>query len=129
MSLVPTYVQMADTCWYKNPVIYHDDWFLCFDDDDPPELVFKIESLKQRIIVKEFAEKILEKNKINADVTRVSDSCQRPYPPEWNSFHQSISVFLKINSPIDLKYLRFVHDGKFQKKEHIPGEYVAYGFD
>jgi len=27
---------------YRDPVIEGDGWFLCFDDDDPPELVVKI---------------------------------------------------------------------------------------
>ena len=40
MSLVSTYVQMDDDRWYKNPVIGQGkQWFICYDDDDPIELV------------------------------------------------------------------------------------------
>lgn len=41
MSLVPTYVQSTSGKWYKNPVIEAEDgtWFVCWDDDDPIELV------------------------------------------------------------------------------------------
>ena len=42
MSLVSTYVQSQDDKWYKNPVIYRNDWFICWDDDDPIELVIRM---------------------------------------------------------------------------------------
>jgi hypothetical protein len=41
MSLCATYVCADDGKFYKNPT-YRDPsgkWFVCFDDDDPPELV------------------------------------------------------------------------------------------
>lgn len=39
MSLVSTYVRAADGKLYKNPSVRGDFWFVCFDDDEPPELV------------------------------------------------------------------------------------------
>lgn len=42
MSLVSTYVRAVDGKLYRNPVIRGDGWFLCFDDDDPPELVVEV---------------------------------------------------------------------------------------
>jgi len=39
MSLVATYVQATDGKFYKGAVIFEEGWFVCFDDDDPPELV------------------------------------------------------------------------------------------
>jgi len=41
MSLVSTYVRAVDGKLYRDPVFRGDFWFLCFDDDDPPELVVK----------------------------------------------------------------------------------------
>lgn len=43
MSLVPSFVYCQDGRWYKN-LVYRDetnDWFICFDDRDPVELVVK----------------------------------------------------------------------------------------
>ena len=41
MSLVPTWVRADDERWYKNPILSNKcDWFICFDDEDPPELVY-----------------------------------------------------------------------------------------
>jgi hypothetical protein len=46
MSLVATYVFCEDKKWYKN-LSYRDprgNWFVCFDDDEPVELVIKQEA-------------------------------------------------------------------------------------
>jgi len=46
MSLVATWCRCADGNWYSEPVWAgpdpaNPDWFLCLDDDDPPEVVVK----------------------------------------------------------------------------------------
>lgn len=41
MSLVPSYVLATDGLYYKNPIIKGDGYFICFDDDDPPEIVME----------------------------------------------------------------------------------------
>lgn len=41
MSLVSTYVRAVDGKLYRDPIVVGNDWFLCFDDDDPPELVVR----------------------------------------------------------------------------------------
>lgn len=44
MSLVSTYVRATDGKLYRNPILEGDGWFICFDDDDPIELVVTMES-------------------------------------------------------------------------------------
>ncbi|MBL4656243.1 MAG: hypothetical protein JKY33_10525 [Bacteroidia bacterium] len=46
MSLCSTYVQSQEGNWYKNPIIWGEDasYFVCWDDDDPIELVIRIDS-------------------------------------------------------------------------------------
>jgi len=41
MSLVSTWVEATDGKMYKNPEFEGDDFFICFDDDDPPEIVIR----------------------------------------------------------------------------------------
>ena len=43
MSLVATYVQSAEGDWFENPIVRDPDWnwFICWDDDEPIELVIK----------------------------------------------------------------------------------------
>lgn len=49
MSLVATWCYCSDGKWYEDPVWYElaedsktRSWFLCLDDDDPPELVIQL---------------------------------------------------------------------------------------
>lgn len=39
MSLVSTYVESQSGKWYKNPVVKGDGWYICWDDDEPIEIV------------------------------------------------------------------------------------------
>lgn len=38
-----TYVRAVDGQLYRNPVVEGKHWFVCFDDDEPPELVVEKE--------------------------------------------------------------------------------------
>lgn len=44
MSLVPVFVYASDGKYYKDPVIRGPGWFICFDDEEPPEVVIQIET-------------------------------------------------------------------------------------
>lgn len=50
MSLVSTYCKCSDGKWYKEPIWFGSDWFICLDDDEPPELVIEKESSKPDIL-------------------------------------------------------------------------------
>ena len=39
MSKVSTYVRARNGALYKNPIFAFDEGFVCFDDEEPPELV------------------------------------------------------------------------------------------
>lgn len=43
MSLVSTHVRARDGALYKNPVLVFPEGFVCFDDQEPPELVLWID--------------------------------------------------------------------------------------
>jgi len=54
MSLCTTYVKSADGKWYAEPVIEGitqdgKEWYLCFDEDDPPELVVQTDGTGKEI--------------------------------------------------------------------------------
>lgn len=51
MSLVPTWVEAVDGNFYKDPTLRGTGWFVCFDDDDPPELVIRVEYAKKRFSI------------------------------------------------------------------------------
>lgn len=39
MSLVATYVESQEGSWWENPEVSGDGWFICWDDDEPIEIV------------------------------------------------------------------------------------------
>lgn len=41
MSLTSTFVKCNDGNYYRDPTWRGNDFFICFDDDDPPEIVIK----------------------------------------------------------------------------------------
>ncbi len=43
MSQVSAYVESQEGHWYRNPVARGDGWFICWDDDEPIELVVRAE--------------------------------------------------------------------------------------
>jgi len=58
MSLYHMWVKAVDGKWYENPTIYGKildddepeyDWFVCWDDDDPVELVMREEVDPQKV--------------------------------------------------------------------------------
>jgi len=133
MSLVSDYVIMTDGNWYKNATIYDEshNWFLCFDDEDPPEIVIynpdEISSNKQKIIrVRE----VLKKANIYAKISQVHTTGNRLYPPDWEKgkFRPSISAFLTIRRRIDISKLLIINDGVFESRVP-PHDCVFYDFD
>lgn len=60
MSLCHVFVQAQDGRWYTSPTIAKDDWFLCWDDDEPIELVVMVTAkhlaaVRFRLILTELA--------------------------------------------------------------------------
>lgn len=50
MSLVPAYQKTKEGSWVKEPRVSGPGWFICWDDDDPIELVVRVEVDAEKII-------------------------------------------------------------------------------
>jgi hypothetical protein len=89
MSLVASYIRCKDNKWYKE-LVYKSkdgDWFLCFDDDDPPELVIK-ESCKKTIA--QICEEVGISSRTAFNANR--NKCNRMFN---GKFHEAFSLFLR----------------------------------
>ena len=129
MSLVPQFVKIGNL-WYKGPAVYDEskEWFLCFDDEDPPEIVIKSSGQLSKTHRKEKIQHFLKTAKIRATIISHSVCGSRLFPPNWKGFHPSIQAFLKVDCNIDITNLKVKHDGI---SEDLPphGEFVAYDFN
>ena len=131
MSLVSHYVIMNNTIWYKNPEIFDKthNWFICFDDDDPPEIIVHHTDQKH-LSVKEKLDTItmvLERHNISAKVKGLSSTGNRLYPPHYGEgFKPSIAAYIKIKNRINITHLTITHDGEFAEVPPYPC--VMYDF-
>lgn len=116
MSLVSTYCLADDGKWYKEPVLGGEDWFICFDDDDPPELVFKEHSdINPYTLLRELGIKASLKGRGNRSMRMFSEEIK---------FDDAISFWLKIKKPIPAAAIT-EHDGII---DELPFQGTLYDF-
>lgn len=106
MSLVSTYVKAVDGNFYKDPVLKgkeksypFGDWFLCFDDDDPPELV--MEDIDHKLPFRQRAAAIMREMDSqfqDKDLYYQGAGGRRDFGER--GFLRAISFFLTIRKPI-----------------------------
>lgn len=108
MSLIPTYVRASDGRWYEDPTLAASEdwrerkWFLCFDDDDPPELVVRTDTYGGDPVVD--PNPILES--LNAKVVRDGDCSYRWFGPIGEDEGQPAkSAFVRFLGPLDPAYV------------------------
>ena len=108
MSLVSTYVRATDGKLYQNPTLSGKEWFICFDDKDPVELVIMT---KSKLTPKDIFESIkmkytkLTKNEVSGRLfgKRIK-------------FQDGQSYFFEIKNRINNKFIT-EHDGIIEKSE------------
>ena len=119
MSTGPTYVKADDDNFYKSVHIRGNDFFICFDEDDPPELVIKkkgrnAEDLERR------AEQIIRELKIQATIKNGDKPSGHDSERCFNSEHPlqffpARAYFLDITKPIPQNIIT-KHEGLYKGK-------------
>lgn len=123
MSMVPTYVKADDGKYYKNPVLgdKENTWFLCFDDNDPPELVIRKSNPAQ-------PEEILKAIGVTGKVRRATRGGLRCFSRQRDpnlNLRPARAWFLVIDAPIPAASIT-EHDGAFP---HPIPDCVSYDFE
>lgn len=114
MSMVSTYALADDGQWYREPVLSGAGWFICFDDDDPPELVWRVDAdINPYTLLREIG--------LEAKLQGRGQSAHRIFGGE---FHEAYSFWLKIKKPIPAEYIT-EHDGVVT---YMPPQGVLYDF-
>lgn len=129
MSLVPTWVLADDGRWYEDPVLADESgyWYICFDDDEPIELVFILPGTVSKKDMLTYSKRLLSNLKINGEVTstRVNFS-GRCFPPDWEDVRQSGAVWINLKDPVPVAMI--------VEKDNVadvlpPGDKVFYNFN
>lgn len=98
MSLTHTTVRCSDNKWYRNPTWRGENYFICYDDDDPVEMVVIVTPNMLPFHVTrqmlEILEKIGFKAKIRPNTYRRSG---RIFSHIDDNFHDACSYFLSVD--------------------------------
>lgn len=124
MSLGPTFVQSASGLWYRNPIVGLADWFICWDEDEPIELVRKDGAMPAVEILAHLAmEKWLLRFYNNRNVRghrfagRIFDGLMLPATAHF--------LTQVLSGPPD--NLITSHNGVFKEHPHMEGTYYVSG--
>jgi len=109
MSLVATYVKADDGFFYNCPILSGEGWFICFDDDEPPELVIAKDSeVKFENVFK----------KLGIDYNKIKERKMGGERFFDGEFKEALSYFFKLRKPIPSKYIT-KNDGKIKSIKEI----------
>lgn len=121
MRLVPTYVESQEGNWYKNPIVRGRGWFICWDDDEPIELVCYVHTKPGTILGN------LKKLGWNLRVISKAMQGQRCFSSDGNimdNMHPAKSYFLKQeNGPLDSMIKE--HQGKYRESPRREGTFYS----
>lgn len=103
MSLGPTWALCNDGLFYKEPVWRDSDneYFLCFDEDEPPELIVKKPKSLTCVRAKEIAEEILLELGIKGTVREGSyfGGAFRSFAKKGFKFYKAFCFYIDITEP------------------------------
>lgn len=117
MSLVSTWAKAVDGQFYKNPVFRGEDYFLCFDDKEPPEIVIKAcEKPLARM------EAVLKELGISYSKLGGLGYCGRCFNIDAFTINNAYAAFMVISAPIPIPH-------EYEEVRDKPkGECVYYDF-
>lgn len=128
MSRVSTWVQGTDEHYYKNPVIEKEGFFICFDDEEDPEIVVQIPVNDTNPTVFERSERYrlaadyLKSLNIPYRISKYGQTCTRLFG-EF-SLRPAFSVYFHLKGPLPVEIIT-EHEGRAQRPQ---GECTFYHF-
>jgi hypothetical protein len=91
MSFGPVFVKCDNGKYAQDPVLQTDNYFVCFDDKDPPELVVKESFLQQRLNVTRLTRKLT--GQITEEMKKILQEAQIPTGTIADSMRSGYRVF------------------------------------
>lgn len=116
MSLVSHYCLADDEKWYREPVVgVAGRWYICFDDDDPPELVVRRMRIDKVVQLISEPDALITQFNLPFELRGKNSASGRCFPRTDGKFHpnkmfESVSWWLHQTGPIPSKLI-VVNDG------------------
>lgn len=122
MSRYPTYVMDALGRWWKDPVFTGDGWFICFDEDEPTEIVVKFVPGEDRYgALKRILELLKETGAPSEPIPgTVPFRCKRSIGDAWQ-------MWIPWNGPMPLSMLKYLpaHKTYIKNEDRMHGTYIG----
>ncbi len=121
MSLRATYVLADDGLFYKDPVLSEApeySWFICFDDEDPIELVLRDPGVLTDEEKVRHATALLDRLGLTGRVLSARGGMSgRLFPPDWfeGGFSEAISVWIELRAQIPVSVI-IEHSGAYAEE-------------
>ncbi len=118
------FVQATDGRFYRRPRVIGDDWWICFDDGDDPEIVVRQFKNSTPWSCQVRAGKVMREAGIGYKELRHCQQGKRIFPPDWDKFLDGQSFNFQLMAPIPIP-------GMFDAVVDEPGavwEHCIYGF-
>jgi hypothetical protein len=125
MSLGYIFIKCDDGKWYRGGALGEEDWFLCFDEDEPPEIVIKKKAYEEGLT----PQKVIEKVGLNADIAgKIKNFAGRCFTKTLE-LEPAIAVYLRIYAPPPAKWIKDYDkvcdkcpdcEGTFYNFENVP---------
>lgn len=103
------FVQGTDYKYYRNPIVYGDNWFIEFEDNELPEIIVKrFEKTNEKSALRRMRSILNKagfKYKIKANVARTV----RVFPPKFQGFDDALATFFELRDLVPVENIK-VHD-------------------
>lgn len=113
MSKVATYVEGADGRYYMDPVIYTNDWYVRFDDDQPPQIVVRSFKNSTQESEAKRCKKFLKSAGFKFKNFDYESGGLRMFPPAWTMKQAGWSNFIML-APFPVDGVQIHSDGDFE---------------
>ena len=128
MSLGAIFIKADDNKYYKEPVIRGEDFFICFDENEYPELVLKRNGSNMKECQTK-VETILNNLKLNTEIKKPGQFSSRIFSKNKSSFKfiNAFSIYVNIKSKIPAMLLKD-NEGIYESETTLYGEYTVCDF-
>ena len=125
MSKIGVMVKCSDGRWYSHPILaMNDKWFICYDDDEPIELVIQAKNigmarLTYRIIESQFRKRgcgISQRGNLRRCGERLFAKGK-----ETPEFREAYNVWIYVSNPPSALVMK--HNGVFEDRPKTEGVY------
>ena len=120
------FVQGTDHNYYRNPIVYGDNWFVEFEDEELPQIVVKNFKKTSNSSCEKRMRKILNSHGFKYKLDDGFVSGTRVFPPKFQGFVPAIARHFQLKDLIPVNDIEIHHEGCLILKPEADGTYFTF---